>query len=142
MNYRIMAGKIGCGVALFGCWLLEPGVQAAQTNVTVASFAFNPSSVTINVNDSVRWVWTGDVHSTTSTSSLWDSGLHNTGFTFTNVFASAGNFPYFCTQHTFMQGSVTVNSATANHPPSVSITNPPNAAVFSAPANVTLIATA
>jgi plastocyanin len=144
MNCRILAWKIGCSVALYGCWLaLEPGVQAAQTNVTVENFDFNPSSVTINVNDSVRWVWAGGLHSTTSTSQLWDSGLQSSiGFTFTNVFGSAGNFPYICTQHTFMQGSVTVNSVTANQPPSVSITNPPNAAVFSAPANVTLIATA
>src|ERR1051326_1482803 len=120
MNCRILAWKIGCGVVLFGCWLeLEPGAQAAQTNVTVENFDFNPSSVTINVNDSVQWNWTGNFHTSTSTSGVWDSGTLNSGATFTHVFDSAGDFPYICTIHTFMQGSVTVNGA--NQPPSVSI---------------------
>jgi len=136
-----MAGKIGWAVMLVALALAR-GAQAAQTNVTVASFSFTPSSVTINVADSVRWVWNANNHTSTSTAQLWDSGTLNSGATFTNVFGSSGNFPYICTVHTFMAGSVTVNSASANHPPSVSLTNPPNAAVFSAPANVTLIATA
>src|SRR5436190_2016264 len=94
--------------------VLYPAVlmRAAQTNVSVVDFAFSPSTVTINVNDSVKWVWAGNNHSTTSSSTprLWDSGLHNSGFTFTNVFSSTGNFPYFCSAHTFMTGSVTVQS--------------------------------
>jgi plastocyanin len=83
---------------------------AAMTNVTVFSNGFNPTAVTINVNDSVKWTWTGNSHSTTSTGGLWDSGVHNSGFTFTNKFTSSGNFPYICTVHTFMTGSVTVQA--------------------------------
>jgi len=127
-------------LAFFGCSL---PAATAETNVTIQSSiyggSFNPPNVSISVNDSVRWVWNGNFHSTTSDTSLWDSGVQNAGFTFTNVFTSAGNFPYSCSVHYF-QGSVNVGTV-GNIPPSVTITNPPDGAVFSAPADVTITAT-
>jgi len=87
--------------------------------------------VTINVNDSVKWTWIGNNHSTSSDTLVWDSDVHNNGFTFTFVFTSGGNFPYSCSVHPLMQGSVTVSGG--NQPPSVSITNPPGGATFAEP---------
>jgi len=104
---------------------------AATTNVVIKDFAFSPPSVSINVNDSVNWNWTGNSHTTTSSTGLWDSGVHNAGASFTHTFGTAGNFPYFCAVHTFMLGSVTVSSG--NLPPAVTITNPAPGAVFAAP---------
>ncbi len=124
-------GSMMCG--------LGSTAQAAVTNVTVESFDFNPSSVSINVNDSVKWNWASGTHTTTSSSGLWDSGPRSSG-SFTNTFTSAGNFPYFCSIHTFMTASVTVTGP--NQPPSVSITNPPSNATFSAPWTGVLQATA
>ncbi len=120
--------------------------QAALTNVNITgSFTFDPSTVAINVNDSVKWTWQAGPHSTTSGSSpapngLWDSGLHSAGFAFTNVFTGSGNFPYFCTAHSFMIGSVTVSSA--NQPPMLAITNPVSGVTFSAPWSGMIKATA
>lgn len=110
--------------------------SATETDVTVANFSFSPADVTINVNDTVVWNWSSGVtpHSTTSTGTavgLWDSGLHPTPFSFTNTFTQSGTFPYFCTLHTFMTGSVTVQSA--NTPPTVSLSAPTNGATFAAP---------
>src|SRR6266446_10735894 len=124
-------GSMMCG--------LGSTAQAAVTNVTVESFDFNPSSVSINVNDSVKWNWASGTHTTTSSSGLWDSGPRSSG-SFTNTFTSAGNFPYFCSIHTFMTASVTVTGP--NQPPSVSITNPPSGGTFSAPWTGVLQATA
>src|ERR1051326_2963029 len=112
---------IGTCLCAFGL-----GVRADETNVNIGSFFFDPSSVTINVNDSVKWTWIGNNHSTSSDTSVWDSNVHNIGFTFTFVFTSGGNFPYSCSVHPFMTGSVTVSGG--NQPPSVSITNPPGGA--------------
>jgi plastocyanin len=128
---KLIIGSLGCAFGLI--------VQAAQTGVTVENFDFNPSSVSINVNDSVKWTWSSGTHTTTSSSGLWDSGPRSSG-SFTNTFTSAGNFPYFCSIHTFMTASVTVTGP--NQPPSVSITNPPNNATFSAPWTGVLQATA
>src|SRR5215470_2021016 len=96
-----------------GYWGLD-GTQpclAAITNVNVIDFSFSPSRVKINVNDQVKWTWTGNSHSTTSDGGLWDSGVHNNGFTFTNTFQTTGSFPYTCSVHSFMTGSVMVQSS-------------------------------
>ena len=101
---------------------------AAVFNVDIEPFDFNPTDVTIAVNDQVVWTWVSDFHTTTSdTPGLWDSGLFNTGHIFTNTFNSAGVFPYSCTVHGFT-GSVTVLGG--NTPPSITITNPADNAVF------------
>src|SRR5437899_2325559 len=75
--------------------------QATQTNVSIVNFAFSPTTVAINVNDSVVWTWNSDgiSHSTTNTMGFWFSGVHSAPFTFTNRFTSAGSFPYYCTIH-------------------------------------------
>ena len=96
------------------------GAKAATVQVQVGSggFKFVPQDVTINVGDTVEWVWVGAVlHSTTSGTpglpdGMWDSGLHAAPFTFDFTFTTAGTFAYFCTAHGSccgMIGSVTVN---------------------------------
>src|SRR5207302_5137456 len=112
---------------------------AATTNVNIVDFAFSPASVRIKVNDQVKWNWTQfSDHSTTSDMGLWDSGVHGPGFSYTHAFPSTGSFPYRCTVHSFT-GSVVVQP---NLPPSVSITNPANGVMLSAPATFTLQAAA
>jgi plastocyanin len=117
--------------------------RAATTNVSVVNNAYAPVAVTINANDTVQWTWNGSSHSSTSDTGLWDSGIHSAPFSFPLSFTSAGTFPYHCSNpfHTTMKGSVTV-LAVANVPPTVTVTNPPNGAILSAPATIVLAATA
>jgi len=133
-------GRMWCFVAVVILLRFGPICLASTTNVTVESFDFSPPAVSININDSVKWTWTGAFHSTTSSSQVWDSGIQSPPATFTFAFTSAGDFPYFCTAHTFMTASVTVVGP--NQPPSVAITNPANGAVFAAPWTGTLHADA
>ena len=67
--------------------------------VHVVNFQFNPDPIPIKVGDTVNWVWDADNHSTTSDTAIWDSGVHNTGFSYSHTFTSAGNFPYYCSIH-------------------------------------------
>ena len=91
---------------LFGLGLSAIG-QGATFTVQIApggSLVFSPASQTISVGDTVHWVWGGSGHSTTSgnpctADGLWDSGVHNAGFTFDVTFPSAGTFNYFCSVH-------------------------------------------
>src|SRR5262245_44810948 len=49
-----------------------------------------------------QWGWQSNNHSTTSVSGSveqWNSGVHNTGFTFDHTFTHAGTFVYYCTTH-------------------------------------------
>src|SRR5215471_5694376 len=93
----------------------SPSALAATTTVTVGDNFFDPNTVTINVNDTVQWLWSmseGNPHSTTSTSapSLWDSGVTTQPFSFSHTFTGSGDFPYVCVVHAGigMVGSVTV----------------------------------
>ena len=120
-----------------------PRAFSASTNVFIESFSFSPDNVTVQVNDEVVWNWDTSLHSTTSQpdGSLWDSGVQNVPFTFTNKFLVAGSFPYLCTFHGFT-GTVNVQAASTNTAPTVSITSPTDGATFTDPANVSIVATA
>src|ERR1051326_4360748 len=109
-NKRISPGS--CCLTLLAFALLHqvPSAGGGQASVNIVDFAFDPAAVTINVNDSVVWTWVGPtIHTTTSTTGLWDSGImSSTAPQFTHTFSSSGSFPYICTLHPFMTASVTV----------------------------------
>jgi PKD repeat protein len=84
-------------------------------------------NTSIHVGDTVKWVWIGNMHSTTAgtcpqggicyddcgvncnPSGLWDSGLQVPPTTFSRTFTSAGTFKYFCMKHGYMMtGTVVV----------------------------------
>src|SRR5690349_16912893 len=65
---------------------------------------FSPSYLTIEAGDKVQWYWVSSFHSSTSgtpknPTGLWNSGVLNTGSTFTYEFDNPGSFPYFCSVH-------------------------------------------
>ena len=96
---------------------LEDRALLATVTVDVVNFAFNPTPVTIHVGDTVHWVWQGDVHSTTSVAGSiesWDSGVHNTGFTFDHTFQDAGTYVYYCKIHGFDNGNGTAGGMAAS----------------------------
>ncbi len=139
MKTKLSLQRLSLPVLLgLGCWAFgsaRPGL-AAVTGVSIVDFAFSPAMVTINVNDQVKWTWTGSApHSTTSDSGLWDSGINGTGFTFTHTFNTAGSFPYHCVVHPFMTAAVTVQSVMTNVPPT--ITTQPQSKTVAAGQNVT-----
>jgi len=119
-----------------------PRALGMTTNVTVSGFAFNPPTVSIAINDTVKWNFAEGGHTTTRNAGppLWDSGTVAVGQSFSFQFTSTGNFGYFCFNHSFMTGSVDVSGA--NQPPTVSINSPSNGSVFAAPWPATLKATA
>jgi plastocyanin len=127
----------GLAICVFSGSLAAFGATA---NINIVNFAFSPNTVNINVNDSVTWTWVGSPHSATSDTTLWDSGVFGAGHTFSRTFTSAGSFPFHCTVHPFMTGTITVQSI--NVPPAVTLTNPPNGSVFAAPASFVLAAAA
>jgi plastocyanin len=134
----------GCPVSIFGA--------TATVLVGSGGLVFTPATTNISVNDRVIWTWAGTFHSTTSgtvvgstatPNGLWDSGVVTSlPHSFTNTFASAGSFPYYCSIHfsAGMRGTILVTAP--NLPPTVAITNLVSGTVFAAPANVTIQASA
>jgi plastocyanin len=80
-------------------------------NVTMMNFAFQPARLV--VSPGTRIVWTNqdsDPHTVTSTTGIWASEALDTGSQFARVFTTAGTFPYYCTIHPFMHGTIVVQS--------------------------------
>ncbi|HEY3602927.1 MAG TPA: plastocyanin/azurin family copper-binding protein [Chthoniobacterales bacterium] len=106
-----------CVVSLLS--LATMSANTIQVQVGAGGLKFTPQDVTINVGDTVQWVWEANDHTTTSGTpghpdGIWDSGIQNLGFTFSQTFTTAGTFAYYCTVHGLccgMIGSVTVNAA-------------------------------
>jgi plastocyanin len=72
--------------------------------------AYQPDPVTVPAGESVTWTWEdqGNQHSVTADDSSFESCLQGAGSTFTTTFAKAGTYPYHCSIHPQMKGSVTV----------------------------------
>jgi plastocyanin len=87
----------------------NPPPPGGGNNVTIADFSFSPSTLTISVGDTVTWTNSGpSAHTTTSDTQLWDSGLLNANQSFSRPFPTAGSFPYHCTPHSNMTGTIIV----------------------------------
>ena len=88
--------------------------------VLVGNFFFNPSSLNVNVGDTVRWVWSAGNHTTTSTpgaipsgAASWDTLINNTNTFYEYKVTAAGSYAYVCTPHApGMAGSFTATAFT------------------------------
>lgn len=130
-SYTITPGKVGTtftptsspqivnGANLTAVNFTATGAQivacpaAGTTNVTIQDSAFALATVTVNVNGIVKWTSSSSLTHTVTSGSLstsdgkFASGNLGTGETFCVQFLTAGPFPYFCSLHPFMVGSVT-----------------------------------
>jgi plastocyanin len=98
-------------IALAVLALILPGAAAAATvDVDIKDFEYQPASLTIAVNDIVRWTNRGAfAHTVTSdTAAQFESGELITKAQFTHTFMTPGTYPYHCLYHPTMTGTVTV----------------------------------
>jgi plastocyanin len=87
-------------------------VASAAGSVTIKDFAFGPSSVSVNVGDSVTWANSGpSQHSATANDGSFDTGVLSKGASGSHTFSKAGSFSYHCSVHSFMHGTVQVQAS-------------------------------
>ena len=87
---------------------LPDGARAETFVVELSNFAVEPRNLTIQVGDTVEWSIGSGRHSSTSKDGAWDSGEMAGEVTFAQRFDVPGVYPYFCTPHDFMRGTITV----------------------------------
>ena len=88
-----------------------PVALAADTTIPIADFAFPPTT-TVQVGDTVTWNNTSGVaHTATADGGSFDTGSIADGASGSVTFAAAGTFPYHCTIHPAMVGSIVVEAA-------------------------------
>ena len=104
-----LAASMACGAVL-----------AADNAVTIAGFAFDPATVTIQVGDTVTWTNEASVaHTATAGDGSFDTGNIGPGTTATVTFDTAGTFAYHCSIHRTMTATVVVEGAATNPTPTI-----------------------
>ena len=82
------------------------------TVIVVRDFSFQPPEIRVKQGGKVIWVNcsdTGDpAHTSTADGGAWNSPTLAPGATFGRTFDQAGSFPYHCSPHPFMTGTVVV----------------------------------
>jgi plastocyanin len=90
------------------------GTVRAQEDaaVDIVDFAFDASSITVEVGSTVTWTNAGDAtHTVTADDGAFDSGDVASGETYSFTFDEPGTYTYFCSIHPDMVGEVIVTEA-------------------------------
>jgi plastocyanin len=83
--------------------------QPATAEVKVDNFSFGPTTLTVAVGTTVTWTNRDDIpHTIVSTEKIFKSKVLDTDEKFSFTFDKAGTYPYFCSIHPKMTGSVVV----------------------------------
>ena len=83
--------------------------QPASAEVKVDNFSFGPATLTVAVGTTVTWTNRDDIpHTIVSTDKAFKSKVLDTDEKFSFTFSKAGTYPYFCSIHPKMTGSVVV----------------------------------
>jgi plastocyanin len=86
------------------------GVARAAAQVTMQTVGYSPANIEIKRGETVEWQ-NNDLTPHTVTSQTGDelnSGSVEPDATWSHTFSQPGTFPYYCTFHTEMKGTVTV----------------------------------
>jgi plastocyanin len=105
----VLVTAIGCGSSTMPA--NSCGSSGANANVNATDTkVFSPSQTTITHGQSVCWQNNGAAtHTVTSDDGTsFNTGLPS-GQIFVHTFPTAGSFPYHCTVHAGMTGTITVN---------------------------------
>jgi plastocyanin len=86
------------------------GQPVAANAVTIHNFAFGPQVVTVKAGVTVIWAnHDTEAHTVTSNTGAFGSKVLQPGASYSFTFAKPGTYPYHCTIHPFMTGTVMVS---------------------------------
>jgi amicyanin len=108
---RILA--LGAMVGLLAATAVVSPARAADVEVKIDNFTFNPQAVTVKAGDTVVWVNHDDIpHTATSKTGLFKSKALDTDDKFSFTFTAPGTYEYFCALHPHMTGTIVVEAGT------------------------------
>jgi plastocyanin len=90
--------------------LLEPSHSlAADAEVKIANFTFDPLILTVKAGTTMTWVNGDDIpHVVSEKNGAFRSSALDTSDAFTQTFPTAGTIEYFCAIHPHMTGKIIV----------------------------------
>ena len=112
LRVLVLAAAIA-GINACGGGSSAPATSAAPNSITIKNIAFNPSTVSVRVGDTVTWLFKdGSVpHNVDGKSGLADfySGSPQSGGTYHYTFSKAGTYHFVCDVHNTMTGTIIVS---------------------------------
>jgi plastocyanin len=88
---------------------LESGLSSTSLDVAVDNFSFTPVAISVPVGSTITWTNRDDVpHNIVSTERKFKSPILDTEEQFSHRFDAPGSYPYFCSLHPRMTGTVVV----------------------------------
>ena len=110
MNFgRMLArGAMALSVAV----AMASRVYAADMEIKIDNFTFNPQQIAVPVGTTVTWINHDDIpHTATSKTGLFRSKALDTDDKFSFTFTTPGSYAYFCALHPHMTGSIVVEAS-------------------------------
>ncbi|NIT37393.1 MAG: plastocyanin [candidate division Zixibacteria bacterium] len=94
----LMAASLACAVG-----------AVALTEIKIQNNAFVPQYAVVPKGEMVQWTnLDAVVHTSTSTTGIWDSGDIKPQEFYKRKFNKTGTYPYYCKYHVYMKGTVRV----------------------------------
>jgi plastocyanin len=82
---------------------------AKNVEIKIDNFSFAPGTFTVAVGTTVTWINHDDIpHTVVSTDGVFKSKVMDTDEKFSYTFTKAGSYPYFCSVHPKMTGTIVV----------------------------------
>jgi len=115
----VLSGNMNMGVEGSGNSIQQPTATPIPDNSTVVrivanagSNSFSPNPVEVKVGETVTWINDDSGrHTVTSKDGVFDSGIMGKGQSFSYTFDKAGEYPYSCSPHPNMVGTVVVTES-------------------------------
>jgi amicyanin len=96
-------------IALMALVVMNGNANAADAQVKIANFTFDPPTLTIKAGATVTWVNADDIpHLVSEKDGKFRSSALDTGDKFSQTFSTAGTVEYFCAIHPHMTGKIVV----------------------------------
>ena len=84
--------------------------SAPNAEVKIDNFTFGPQNLTVSAGTTVTWTNRDDIpHTVVSTDGIFKSKVRDTDEKFSYTFAQPGTYPYFCSIHPKMTGTIVVH---------------------------------
>lgn len=104
-----MLNRRGICLALVAVILLPAGsARAADAEVHIDNFVFEPAQLTVKAGTTVTWINRDDIPHLVVSAGKFKSNALDTDDKFSFTFTAAGDYNYFCALHPHMTGTIKV----------------------------------
>ena len=109
-----LIARLALAATLFAALASAPA-RAADIEVKISNFTFNPPQVTVRAGTRVTWRNDDDIpHTVTSTTLAFKSAALDTDDKFSFTFTTPGTYKYFCSLHPHMTGTIVVEAVSGS----------------------------